>query len=64
VLEQSGVVRSDIRSSFGDFIGTPEGVPMTLELVLADPAKGGAPFAGVAVYVWHCDRSGGPTLTE
>jgi protocatechuate 3,4-dioxygenase beta subunit len=62
VLEQSGVVRSDIRSSFGEFSGTAEGVPMTLELVISDLAKGGVPFAGVAVYVWHCDRSGGYSL--
>ncbi|WP_318307522.1 intradiol ring-cleavage dioxygenase [Amycolatopsis solani] len=58
VLEQSGVVRADIRSSFGTGSGTAEGVPMTLELVVADLAKGGSPFAGVAVYVWHCDREG------
>src|SRR6478672_7973395 len=31
VLQQSGIVRSDIRSSFGDASGTAEGVPMTLE---------------------------------
>jgi protocatechuate 3,4-dioxygenase beta subunit len=58
VLEQSGVVRGDIRSSFGTGSATAEGVPMTLELVVADLAKGGSPFAGVAVYVWHCDREG------
>jgi protocatechuate 3,4-dioxygenase beta subunit len=58
VLEQSGVVRGDIRSSFGTGTGTAPGVPMTLELVVADLAKGGSPFAGVAVYVWHCDREG------
>jgi protocatechuate 3,4-dioxygenase beta subunit len=58
VLEQSGVVRGDIRSSFGTGSATAEGVPMTLELVVADLAKGGSPFAGVAVYVWHCDRAG------
>ncbi|CAM3978163.1 3,4-dioxygenase subunit beta [Kibdelosporangium persicum] len=58
VLEQSGVVRSDIRSSFGGPNGTAEGVPMTLELTIADLAKGGSPFAGVAVYVWQCDREG------
>jgi hypothetical protein len=55
VLEQSGIVRTDIRSSFGECSGTAEGVPMTLELVVADLANGGAPFAGVAVYVWHCE---------
>lgn len=58
VLEQSGVVRSDIRSSFGTGSATAEGVPMTLELVIADLTKGGAPFAGVAVYVWHCTNIG------
>ena len=51
-------VRSDLRSSFGDAGGTAEGVPMTLELTIADLADGGVPFAGVAVYVWHCDREG------
>jgi protocatechuate 3,4-dioxygenase beta subunit len=58
VLEQSGVVRSDIRSSFGDADGTAEGVPMTLELTIKDLAGGGKAFAGTAVYVWHCDREG------
>jgi protocatechuate 3,4-dioxygenase beta subunit len=58
VLEQSGIVRSDIRSSFGSASGTAEGVPMTLELTILDVANGGAPFAGTAVYVWHCDREG------
>ncbi len=62
VLEQSGIVRSDIRSSFGDSSGTAEGVPMTLTLTLTDLANGGVPFEGVAVYVWHCDRDGGYSL--
>src|SRR6185369_12932765 len=58
VLEQSGVVRGDIRSSFGDADGTAAGVPMTLELTIKDLANGGKAFAGTAVYVWHCDREG------
>ena len=58
VLEQSGVVRSDIRSSFGTASGRAQGVPMTLELTVKDLAHGGTPFAGVAVYVWHCNRDG------
>jgi protocatechuate 3,4-dioxygenase beta subunit len=62
VLEQSGIVRSDIRSSFGEMSGTAEGVPMTLELTVADLANGGVPFEGVAVYVWHCSREGGYSL--
>ncbi|SOE00329.1 intradiol ring-cleavage dioxygenase [Blastococcus haudaquaticus] len=62
VLEESGIVRSDIRSSFGEMSGTAEGVPMTLELSIADLANGGIPFEGVAVYVWHCTREGGYSL--
>jgi len=58
VLEQSGIVRSDIRSSFGNASGTAQGVPMRLELVIKDLANGGGGFKGVAVYVWHCDREG------
>ncbi|MEV4641510.1 3,4-dioxygenase subunit beta [Actinoplanes sp. NPDC049548] len=58
VLDQSGVVRSDIRPSFGTATGRADGVPMTLELALTDLANRGQPFAGAAVYVWHCDREG------
>ena len=58
VLEQSGVVRSDIRSSFGTSTTTAEGVPTTLERTVYDTAGGGVPFAGVAVYVWHANRDG------
>lgn len=58
VLALSGVVRSDIRSSFGGATGTAQGVPVTLELTMTDLAGGSVPFAGVAVYVWHCDREG------
>ncbi|ACQ79185.1 intradiol ring-cleavage dioxygenase [Beutenbergia cavernae DSM 12333] len=62
VLEQSGIVRSDIRSSFGTASGTAEGVPMDLQLTVVDLAGGGVPFAGVAVYVWHCTREGGYSM--
>ena len=58
VLEQSGIIRSDITTSFGESSGTADGVLMTLELTITDLANGGGPFAGVAVYVWHCDRAG------
>ena len=62
VLTESGIVRGDIRTSFGAASGTAEGVPMTLELALTDIAGGNRPFAGVAVYVWHCDRAGDYSL--
>ncbi|MFC5289535.1 3,4-dioxygenase subunit beta [Actinokineospora guangxiensis] len=61
VLEQSGVVRRDIRTSFGDASGTAEGVALTLTLTVTDLAAGTA-FAGAAVYVWHCTREGGYSL--
>ncbi|MFF7279419.1 intradiol ring-cleavage dioxygenase [Streptomyces griseorubiginosus] len=64
VLKESGVVRTDITSSFGDSAGgTAEGVPLTLTLTVVDAASGcGTPRKGAAVYVWHCDREGGYSL--
>ncbi len=62
VLTASGIVRSDIRSSFGDSTTTAPGVPLQFEFTVLDMAHGNTPFAGVAVYVWHCDRSGGYSL--
>lgn len=58
VLEESGIVRDDIRASFGEASGVAEGVPLTITLALQDVADGYAPFAGAAVYLWHCDREG------
>lgn len=58
VLEQSGIIRSDIRSSFGDASGVAEGVPLDFELTILDMANDNAPFEGVAVYAWHCTRDG------
>src|SRR5690348_17346687 len=62
VLGQSGVVRSDIRSSFGDLSGTAEGVPLTIRIAIQDAATDCGPMAKAAVYVWHCDRAGGYSL--
>ena len=59
VLTESGVVRSDIRSSFGGTSTTAEGVTMTIELTIFDMnGSDVAPYEGAAVYVWHCDREG------
>ncbi|WP_308447306.1 hypothetical protein [Microbacterium testaceum] len=54
ILEQSGIVRSDLRSSL-DGGATAAGVPMTLNLTIFDTATGDVPLTGAAVYVWHCD---------
>jgi protocatechuate 3,4-dioxygenase beta subunit len=61
VLSQTGVVRRDIRSSFGASSGVAAGVPLTINLALQD-AQDCAPLAGAAVYVWHCDRDGNYSL--
>jgi protocatechuate 3,4-dioxygenase beta subunit len=58
VLSQSGIVRSDIRSSFGDLAGAAEGVPLTIRLAVTDASNGCGALAGAAVYLWHCDRDG------
>ena len=58
VLTQDGVVRRDITSSFGSMSGTAAGIPTTVELTITDVSKSGAPYAGAAVYIWHCDRDG------
>lgn len=61
VLTESGVVRSDIRSSFGDADGAAEGVPLTVTLTVIDVSSAtdpGSAVAGAAIYAWHCDRDG------
>jgi protocatechuate 3,4-dioxygenase beta subunit len=57
VLDDSGIVRSDIRSSFGSSTTTAEGVPLTIQLTVRDAATGDA-LSGAAVYLWHCNREG------
>ena len=62
VLRESGVVRRDIRSSFGPYSGTANGVPLTMRFKLLNTANGCSPYAGAALYVWHCTADGGYTL--
>jgi protocatechuate 3,4-dioxygenase beta subunit len=57
VLSQDGVVRQDIRSSFGSASGVAEGVPLAVDLTVVD-AGSEEPMPGAAVYLWHCDREG------
>jgi protocatechuate 3,4-dioxygenase beta subunit len=57
VLTESGVVRSDIRSSFGSSSGTADGILTTIAFTVID-ADSDAPLPGAAVYAWHCDREG------
>ncbi len=57
VLEESGIVRSDITSSL-DGGTTVEGVPLSFTFTISDLANGNVPFEGVAVYAWQCDANG------
>jgi protocatechuate 3,4-dioxygenase beta subunit len=61
VLTESGIVRADIRSSFGSASGTADGVPLRIELTVVE-ADTRAALPGAAVYLWHCDRNGDYSL--
>lgn len=62
-LIATGIVRSDIRSSFlGSSTTVASGVPLTLTITVVDANNSCAPLAGYAVYIWHCDRSGNYSL--
>lgn len=58
VLDDSGIVRSDISSSFGTSTTTAAGVPLTVNLTVTDSANGYAALEGAAVYLWHADAQG------
>jgi protocatechuate 3,4-dioxygenase beta subunit len=57
VLDDSGIVRRDIRSSFGSSTTTAQGVPLEIRLTVRDAATG-AILRGAAVYLWHCNNQG------
>jgi protocatechuate 3,4-dioxygenase beta subunit len=58
LLSQSGVVRQDISSSFGSSSTVAAGVSLTIRFAVLDLATACEPYAGAAVYAWHCDREG------
>ncbi|CAN5190703.1 intradiol ring-cleavage dioxygenase [soil metagenome] len=64
VLTESGIVRSDLTTSFGDASGTAAGVPLTISLKILDVGNGGGALAGAAVYLWHCDIDGKYSLYD
>lgn len=56
-LTQEGVIRTDLRTSFGGMTPTADGLQLDLELTLVN-ADGCTPLANHAIYVWHCDTTG------
>jgi protocatechuate 3,4-dioxygenase beta subunit len=58
VLTESGIVRSDIRSSFSSSTTKAEGIPVIITMTINEFANDKNPLAGGAVYLWHCDPAG------
>lgn len=58
VLTESGMVRSDITSSFGSSTTKAAGVPSSITMTILEFANDKQPYAGAAVYLWHCDQAG------
>jgi protocatechuate 3,4-dioxygenase beta subunit len=57
VLTESGIVRSDIRRSFGSATAQARGVPLRITFTL-ERVSTCTPVKGLAVYAWHCTRAG------
>src|SRR5262245_12960383 len=58
-LALSGIMRSDIRSSFNGAAGVADGVPLTITLTIANSNDAScAALAGAGVYLWHADALG------
>ena len=65
VLTQSGVIRSDIRTSFvGSSTTAAPGVPIRLTITVVNVNAACAALEGYPVYVWHCDRIGQYSLYD
>jgi protocatechuate 3,4-dioxygenase beta subunit len=62
VLQQSGVMRSDIRASFAGMNGTATGALLHVRLKLVNSKANCASLAGRAIYIWHCTRDGAYSL--
>ncbi len=62
-LTQQGVIRQDLRTSFGSLTRVADGLQLDLELTLVN-ADGCTPLEGHAVYLWHCDTTGNYSLYD
>ncbi len=64
VLNQSGVVRQDIRGSFAGMSPVAAGAPLKITISIIDVAKACVPLKGHAIYIWHCDVDGKYSLYD
>jgi protocatechuate 3,4-dioxygenase beta subunit len=58
VLTESGIVRSDITTSFGTASGVAAGVPLTIRLKVLDTKNDSVGLSGAAVYLRQCTIDG------
>ncbi|WP_424192281.1 intradiol ring-cleavage dioxygenase [Ampullimonas aquatilis] len=59
VLALSGIVRNDIRASFGAAgSNIASGIPLTVTLQLININASCASLEGYAIYLWHCNQYG------
>lgn len=62
-LAEEGILRDDIRTSFGDRSGTADGIPLDLEITLF-AVDGCRPLSGHAIYLWHATAEGRYSLYD
>jgi protocatechuate 3,4-dioxygenase beta subunit len=62
-LTQEGVIRQDLRPSFGGLTAPADGAQLNLHLTLVG-ADGCSPLANHAIYLWHCDSGGKYSLYD
>lgn len=64
VLDDIGVIRSDMRRSFAGMVSVAKGVQLDCELELVSADATCAPLGGCAIYLWHCDAMGRYSLYD
>jgi len=63
VLDDDGIVRADLTTSFGESSGVAEGIPLAFNLSIVEAATGRA-VPGAVVYLWHCTAGGQYSIYE
>lgn len=58
VLIESGVVKSDMTTSFAGLSGTAGGVALEITITVQNANNDCAALEGYAVYLWHCTATG------
>ncbi|WP_424927066.1 hypothetical protein [Amaricoccus tamworthensis] len=62
-LTGGGIIRRDLRPSFGNRNGKASGPPLTLHITLISD-RDRTPLPGHVIYLWHCDTAGRYSLHD